>query len=96
MEQFQLHISHIFIFRRVSAQRPSKLSGAAGPSPGGGQHFAHIFQTLEGNNSQTAAQSFDMTNARGPNSSATPSATASSGVLMVGPNFKVWLHIVLA
>uniref|UniRef100_A0AAF5Q101 non-specific serine/threonine protein kinase n=3 Tax=Wuchereria bancrofti TaxID=6293 RepID=A0AAF5Q101_WUCBA len=75
--------------RRVPAQRPSKLSGAAGLSPGGGQHFAHILQTLEGNSSQTAAQSFGMTNARGPNSSATPSATASSGVLMVGPNFKV-------
>ncbi|VDM14768.1 unnamed protein product [Wuchereria bancrofti] len=115
------------IHERVPAQRPSKLSGAAGLSPGGGQHFAHILQTLEGllttsqgnalyrvlsnhdvkyfgdsghflmclvlcvsgNSSQTAAQSFGMTNARGPNSSATPSATASSGVLMVGPNFKV-------
>lgn len=35
-------------FRRVPVQRPSKLSGAAGLSPGGGQHFAHILQTLEG------------------------------------------------
>ncbi|VDO15144.1 unnamed protein product [Brugia timori] len=35
------------LMQRVPAQRPSKLSGAAGLSPGGGQHFAHILQTLE-------------------------------------------------
>ncbi|VDK81099.1 unnamed protein product [Litomosoides sigmodontis] len=75
------------VITRVPAQRPSKLSGAAGLSPGGGQNFAHILETLEGS-SLVAEHSFGMTNARGSNSSTT-ATTASSGVLMVGPNFKV-------
>ncbi|VDN18300.1 unnamed protein product [Gongylonema pulchrum] len=87
--------SHVFFlctFRRVSTQRSSKFSGAAGPSLGGGQRFAHILQSLQDTGSSlqiAAASSFGMTNARGPSSSASASTAASTGVLMVGPNFKV-------
>lgn len=45
--------------------------------------------TGTGSSSQVAAPSLGMTNARGPSSSASASTTASTGVLMVGPNFKV-------
>uniref|UniRef100_A0A914ZQ10 non-specific serine/threonine protein kinase n=1 Tax=Parascaris univalens TaxID=6257 RepID=A0A914ZQ10_PARUN len=75
------------LFRRVSAQRSSnKLLGAAGPSLGGGQHITHVLHGLQGCSSQVQAS---MTNVRGPSSSASASTTTSTGVLMVGPNFKV-------
>lgn len=81
--------NHKALYRRVSAQRSSKVSSAAGPSPGGGQQSGLVLQTLQGSGSQIAKHSFGMTNARGPSSSASISTTASTGVLMVGPNFKV-------